>query len=266
MNPRYLWPVALIVAGILFLLDNLGLLPGNAWGWIWPLVLVALGLNLLLGRRASVAAATEASLPLDGATAARLTARHGAGRLEVRAGANANLLFSGSFGGGVRQQVQRDGEKLDVTLQAGDQDWTEWMWPAAWIGPHRRLDWSLALNPNVPLSLKIDTGASEGRLDLSALRVTDLEINTGASSTEVILPARAGHTRARITAGAASVKVNVPEGVAARVQGRIGVGALNVDQARFPRRGSVYESDGFETAANRVELAVEGGAGEISVR
>jgi hypothetical protein len=266
MNSRTFWPFVLIVAGILFLLDNLGVLPGNAWGWIWPLVLVGVGLNLLLGRRPAAPETAEGSLPLAGATSARLTVRHGAGRLEARAGAPAGMLLAGTFGGGLRQQAQRQGNELDVTLQAGDQDWTDWLWPWNWGGPHTRRDWNLALSPEIPLRLSFDTGASESRLDLSELRVTELRINTGASSTEVTLPAQAGHTRARITAGAAAVKVSVPGGVAARIRGHMGAGALNIDPARFPRRGNVYESDGFEAAANRVELEVEGGAGEISVR
>ncbi len=55
MRARYFWPIVLIVAGVLFLLENLGLLPGSAWGWIWAIALVLLGLSLLWPRRSAQA-------------------------------------------------------------------------------------------------------------------------------------------------------------------------------------------------------------------
>jgi hypothetical protein len=265
MNNRIFWPVMLIVLGVLLLLDNLGILPGSAWGWLWPLILIWIGINMLRPRRGGQWETASDALPLDGATEARLTLRHGAGRLELRAGNDPDLLYSGSFDGGVDRQVERSAGRLHVTLRPEERDWTEWVWPWNW-GERAGLNWSLGLSPAVPLALTVETGASENRLDLSGLRVTELAIKTGASSTEVTLPARAGHTRARIESGAASVKVAVPPGVAARIRGQVGVGALNVDERRFPRRGDGFESDDFASAENRVEVEVQSGVAEVSVR
>ncbi len=38
----------LIIIGVVFLLKNLGIISGNVWGIIWPLVLIAFGLYLIL--------------------------------------------------------------------------------------------------------------------------------------------------------------------------------------------------------------------------
>jgi LiaF transmembrane domain len=265
MNNRIFWPVLLILFGVLLLLDNLGILPGSAWGWVWPLILIWIGFNMLRRRESRQWETSQDSLPLEGAASARLTLRHGAGRLAVRSGTDPDLLYSGSFSGGVERQVERSGDRLDVILRPPMRDWTEWMWPANW-GRDGGLKWDLDLNPGLPLALTLETGASDNRLDLEGLRVTELAIKTGASSTEVTLPAAAGHTRARIESGAASVKVHVPQGVAARIRGQVGAGALNVDTQRFPRRDGGYESDGFETAQNKVELDVQSGAAEVNVR
>ena len=91
-------------------------------------------------------------------------------------------------------------------------------------------------------------------------------METGASSTRLTLPAHAGWTRARVASGAASVEIAVPAGVAARINGQVAVGSLNVDQQRFPRRNGGYESPDFETATHRVELSIEGGVGATVVR
>ena len=51
-RPRGLWlGIILIVAGGYFLLDNLGYLNVLRWDIIWPLVLIAIGLLVLLRRR-----------------------------------------------------------------------------------------------------------------------------------------------------------------------------------------------------------------------
>jgi hypothetical protein len=263
MRARYFWPIILILAGLLFLLDNLGWLPGNAWGWIWAFALILLGVALLWPGRRS-AGATEASVPLEGAARARLTLKHGAGQLSLRGGAAPEQLLAGSFGGGVDKEVQRTGDALAVTLRLSDQDWGSWMWPGGWRrGP---LDWALNINPTVPLELALEVGASETLLDLADLKVTDLSIKTGASSTRLVLPAQAGHTRVRIEAGAASVRAEIPSGVSARIRGMMGVGALNVDERRFPRRGGEYQSEDYETAVNRAEIEISGGVGSVDVR
>ena len=266
---RYFWAIFLIVLGVLFLLSNLGLLPGEVWSYLWPLFLILLGVLFLIGasgrgRRWAAAPIVNDSLQLDGAASGQLTFKHGAGRLYVYAGSDPQLLFTGAFGGGVNKQVQRRGNELDVTLSANIQDWTSWMGPWGWDGD--RLDWNVGLNPALPLALAFETGASQTTLNLSTLRVTALSLKTGASATEITMPAQAGLTRARIESGAASVKVRVPDGVAARIYGQMGLGALDVDTRRFPWRAGAYESDDFATAANRVELSIEGGVGSVEVR
>ena len=51
------WPVVLICLGGVFLLTNLGVISGDVWPrmlQLWPLLLVAIGIDLLLGRRSGI--------------------------------------------------------------------------------------------------------------------------------------------------------------------------------------------------------------------
>ena len=53
------FPIILIILGVLFLLDNLNITSGIDWRTIWklwPVILIALGLEVLLGRRVSFGA------------------------------------------------------------------------------------------------------------------------------------------------------------------------------------------------------------------
>ncbi len=264
MSSRFFWAILFIAAGVLLLLNNFGILSVNIWAVLWPLFIILLGLGLLLGamRRGAPVRAVPDSLALEGATAARIVFQHAAGRLFVHAGTGADQLYSGQFGGGVQRRVNRSGPALDVTLKTSDEAWAA---PWEWFGRSGGLDWDVALNPNVPLSLDFETGASHTELDLTDLCVRDLRVQTGASSTAITMPAHAGATQARIESGAASVRVRIPDSVAARISGTMGLGALNVNERRFPRRGAGYESDDYATAANRLDLRVEGGVGSVQV-
>ncbi len=53
-GPDLFWPIILIGAGVIFLLANLGIIPSNPWPLIWnlwPVILIVIGLDILLGRR-----------------------------------------------------------------------------------------------------------------------------------------------------------------------------------------------------------------------
>ena len=57
------WPILLIGVGLVWLLQNLNLIPGWNWGTIWqlwPIFLIAIGLDLLVARRSPILGAIVA--------------------------------------------------------------------------------------------------------------------------------------------------------------------------------------------------------------
>lgn len=259
-----IWGIIIVLAGVLLLLDNLGILRGvNAWALIWPSALILLGLWFLLGPRlfARNMETRTLSIPVEGARKAEVHFHHGAGELTVAAGSPAQLV-SGTFAGGVSEDVRRSGDAAQVKLSAPVED----IFPGGWMAGSRGFAWRVDLSPDVDLNLVVKSGASESRLDLSGLRVSAVRVDTGASSTEITLPARAGFTRLEVHAGAASVDIRVPAGVAARIRSQGGLSSLNVDTARFVRTDSGYQSGDYETAENRAEIILETGVGSVSVR
>lgn len=258
------WGMVFIVAGIVFLLNSLGILAVNAWNVFWPLFFIFLGIWIVWGQLSPHAARVtkSASILLDGALRARIRVHHGAGRLTVTGGALGEKIVDGTFGGGLEYRSRRNGDMLDVDmhLEAG-------AFPGPWNwGPGMTLDWNFALNRDVPLSLEFDMGASDNRLDLTDLKVDDLFVKTGASRNEILLPSNAGRTRVRIEGGAAAVAVQLPSGVAARIRTKGGLAGITVDTNRFPRTGDVYQSADYGTAVNQMEIEAELGAGSLNVR
>lgn len=253
--------IILVLIGALLLLRGLGILTINVWGLIWPLFLIGLGAWIIWGfltGRPSVRS-QDASIPLEGAQEARVRIRHGGGHLRLDAGAGAGELVRGTFGGGLEHRVKREGDALDVHMRVPSGIFP-WMW-----GPWQALDWTVGLNREIPLALRLETGASDMQLDLTELQITDLRLETGASSTLVRLPAEAGHTQASISCGAASIVIRVPPDVAARVRFEGALTGIEVDETRFPRSDDVYRSPGYENAPNKVDLHIEAGVGSIEV-
>jgi hypothetical protein len=247
------------------LLGPLGIVPAeiNIWKFIWPTLLILLGVWFLVvpavyrGRKLDV---ESISVPLDGAREARVRLKHGAGKLQVAAAADADVLLDGEFGGGVDQSLHRDGESVRLKLRTPPQ-----VYPFPMSVRFEGLNWKIGLNPDVSMRLDVDSGASETVLDLADLMITELNIDTGASSTRVDLPKNAGETRVRIESGAASVVLHVPEPVSARIRVESGLAGINVDQRRFPRMGNYYQSADYEQAANKVNIFVKTGVGSLEV-
>lgn len=263
------WALVLILVGAMLLLDNLGVLSFlrvSLWGLIGPLFLILLGVRLLLRvscRRPGVES-KEAEIPLGSAERADVHIHHGAGRLHVAGGAPAGTLAAGAFAGGLDYRTRQEGDRLYVDMHVPTHIGplaAPWQW-----GPGKTLDWNVALTGRIPLRLDLETGANETMLDLQELQVTELKLKTGASSTEVTLPAKAGCTRVKVEAGVASVKLIVPGGVAARIRSSGALAGNEVDTVRFPRTANGHESVGYDTAENRVEIDIHSALGSVEVR
>jgi predicted membrane protein len=259
--------IALVVIGLLVLLRIL--LPFPIGGVIVAVVLIGIGVLVIQGATRGASAELpreDASIPLEGATEAVVTLAHGAGRLRVGAGATEGMLASGSFGGGLDAHTSRDGSRLRVEMRVKGRPWSDYVFP--WVhGRFHALDWDVRFAREVPISLELETGAGESRVDLGELAVRDLRLKTGASATTLDLPARAGSTRVRVESGMAAVKIRVPAGVAADIRVRAAIAGARVDRSRFPSAEGAnhYRSPDFDTAGNRVEIEVDTGVGSIEI-
>lgn len=264
---RIFWAVVLVAAGFLLLLNNLGLFNINLWNLFWPTLLIVLGVWFLIGTATGTGefVMEEGSVDLGDAESASITVKYGAGRLEMDASADEGKLVSGTFTKGLDARVNQKGSGLDVVLQPPRRVFPDVFFPGNWISG-RGFRWDFGLSKEVPLNLVFETGAVDSYLDLTDLQVKELVVKTGASSTEIKLPAKAGNTYFKVEAGAASLVIYVPEGVAARVEADSGLASISVDQNRFPKQGGIYQSADFESADNKIDIRIETGVASIEIR
>ena len=261
-NSSLTWGAILLLLGGLMLADAMGLrFPNGAtpMSFFWPLALILFGGWMILGVVMRRRPETEqASVELQGATEASVRINHGAGELRITSGAGMGMLASGTFVGGLEQSSRLNGSRLEVRMSPPSQ-----IMPM--FGNFERVDWDVRFNSEIPLALNLQTGADKSDVDLRDLKLTSLKVDTGASQTNITLPAR-GRLRADFNLGAASLRLTVPDGVSARIRISQGVSGVSVNQSRFPRSGDFYQSPDFETAANAIEMKIDAGAADIKVQ
>jgi hypothetical protein len=298
-RPPILWPVILITVGILALLQNFGQLPGNFWltiARLWPLILVLLGVEILIGQLrlpyaismllalvviagtigaviymaaqspeeigASTGDVEHIERDLQGVTSAAVALQFGAGTLTLGSTGGSQLM-AGDFrtvAGQGRPTINYSGSggRGNLTIAVPKNQ------VLPFFNAGRGNEWNVSLNSGVPLSLRIDAGASTNELNLMDLKLTDLRVQAGVSTNNINLPNNGSYT-ARISCGLATTTINVPEGVAARIRIDGGMQSTSVDESRFPKSGDLYVSPNFDTATNKVDLQIDGGLATVSV-
>jgi len=289
------WPLILILAGLLLLLSNLGLIPWSAWALashFWPLALVLIGLDILLSRTRvgpavvlgigvlmalGVGLATlhwrypapamemeQVVQGLDGLRQAEVELDSGIGELIVDALPSDSLsLMEGQFrhtlGAKVLKSFQASEGEGRLRLESGGS------FPFLPLSGGRR-SWDIRLTRRIPLDLKVETGVGEARLNLRELQVIRLDLDAGMGNVLVTFPSKAGLTTAEIDGGVGNLILEIPPQVEARIHVDRGLGSLSIDRERFPRSGEIYVSEGFSSAENKLELDVSVGVGDVTIR
>jgi hypothetical protein len=283
------WPYLLIGAGVLLLLSNVGWLRFGTLASLvslWPVVLIAIGADLVTGgryRRPIIAVAAvvaivwwsvglrgmgggervEVAHELDGARAAEIVLRLGVGEVDIDADADDDDLAIGSIvaarGETIVQRPSRAGGTARLEISARSSG------PVSVVGGDRAR-WALSLTQEVPLALNIQAGVGRTEIDLRDARLTSFTYTAGVGETTVVLSDRGGY-RADLDLGVGATTVRIPEDVEARVTVQTGLGRANVS-GTFDRSGDVYTTPGFATAApdERIELSVQGGVGSVTVQ
>lgn len=284
-------PLILIGLGVAFLLGNLGYLPPisiRAVLLLWPLILVLVGIEILFARRepllalllqlvaialgvalvaaqpnglfapaSSGATTSEESVARDGTMSLDLRVSGGAGRYEVVGGAT-GLVDARSTGGELRVRTDRSGDTTDVHVLADVQ--FDIFRP---IVPREVV---VRVASDLPVTVHLEGGAGDFRLDMSAMRVTRAEVEAGAADVVIVLPTPQGEVPVHVEAGAAEITVEVPDGVEARISTSGGAVSLDSDNPRLPASGGAAQTAGYASATSRVTVTVEAGAVSVRIR
>lgn len=285
------WGLLLVAGGVLLLLGNLGVIDVN-WGGIlrlWPLLIVAVGLSILasahwvwkilsglfiLGTlflvvwigagfyspdtssQSSQSASVKAERNID---SAEVTLEAGASSLAINS-SNTSRIVEASLRGEnsrIEEKSRRSGSVQKVTLfNETEGAW----WPGNWSS-----DWDVTLSERLPLKLTVDAGASSIDADLSQVKLTDLVVDSGASTATITLGNRVRTTNVTLDAGASTSTLRIPKssGIKATFDG--GLSSRNIVGLEEQQDGTFQTKD-FDKATHKVIIEVEGGLSSFTLK
>jgi hypothetical protein len=224
-----------------------------------------------------------------------------AAKVEINPG-DGNLIIDGLTGGepvlanGSLQYLEnQDQPNLSVdtsnglatyTLKSGGkcQPWLHLPWAVC----NGATEWQVHLNPAIPMDLLARSSGGNVKVHLAGNVVNSLVADTGGGNMDLELPDRAanlnvtaktgggnvnieigqftsGGNTVNARSGAGNVTVRMPNQLAARVHATSGVGKVTVDTRLNKVDRDIYQSPDYEETADRIEITVHSGAGNVSV-
>lgn len=125
-------------------------------------------------------------------------------------------------------------------------------------------EWNLRFSNEVPLDLKVDLGAGQGRLRLRDVPVTRLKLDMGAGQVDVDLTGdRKQDLDADIEGGVGQATIRLPSKVGVTVHASGGIGSISARGLKHD--GDKYTNEAYGKTPATIRLRVEGGVGEIDL-
>ena len=286
----------LIGLGIIFLLNNYDLLDFNVWAvllTLWPIFLIAIGIDILISRKRSIwanllgmvlvltvlfgslwltgylavdgtaSAGDQISQPLNGASRASVVIDPGVGNLRLDEHKDEGILIQGTApisadGFSVVQSYSVSGDEGSYEIKATG---VMAFFPSAesekWI-------WDLSLNAVIPTSLDVTLGVGSADLTLRELSLYDFSVDAGVGKIDLELP-ETGNLDGFVDLGIGQVIIIIPNGMGVKIVTDTGLTFVQAPDD-FTKEDGVYTSPDYFSGDNRIDLRVDLAIGNLVIR
>jgi hypothetical protein len=280
-------PVFLIGLGTVFLLNNFGHLPWNAWELIlrlWPVLIIAIGLDIIIGRRSAwgsllalvlMLAIVAGALLLIGVgstgedsvfkwnpdaniTRIDATLNPAVGSLRVN-----NLMGGVSLAEGVLHLQKGEDAKPQMLANGTFSISSKGIMFLSPVGKASRWEWDVNFTSSVPIDLDVNMGVGEIELNLTRLRVSSLDVGMGVGKITVVLPAKA--MSGKIDCAIGETVIIVPRGAEVQIKSDAGIASIDTPTG-FIHSGDYYTSAGYNNSgATCIDLQVDQAIGHLRI-
>ncbi len=286
-------PVLMIGIGTIILLSNFGYIQVTNWLVflrLWPVLLIAWGLDLLIGRRGVWSAGLGILLGLamiagivmfsvsqpqvgipptvvqidqdpQGATEAVVDINSATGLLDIGAGAPAGRLVSGEVripaNTSINETYEVSSGRGVYNLNTGE------MGVVAPFFSTRDYPWKLALAGDIPLDVQSSLAVGEQNLDLTGMNLTHLQTETVIGRNVITLPSTGSFDgSANVVIG--TLVIYVPQGAPVQIRLDTAITAVTLP-SDFTRSGDLITAPGAQGAANPITINVNLPIGSLQV-
>jgi hypothetical protein len=120
------------------------------------------------------------------------------------------------------------------------------------------------LNVNPVWDINVETGAAVIDFDLSKFKVRSFILKGGAGSFDIKLGQPQQLTNVKVSAGASSVNINIPDNAACDIESNTALASNSFDGFTKQDDGH-YQTPGFASAKNKIYITISGGVGSFNV-
>lgn len=283
--------VFLLSIGVIFLLFNVGVISWSIFDalfYLWPLILVVIGVNIIFRKHwvvrlvtwllflATLIGFSYFSVDFNGKgniltsqnpvivekpaniQKSTLKLSMGACAIDVASGSD-KLLEAEIRDRNIRFASDADTNGNAPTLTFKRNQSADVHWNNSVVNSFR-------LNKDVPWDINVDTGASKCVLDLSQLKVDSLDYNGGASKFSATFGNKSSLTEIKIDAGVSNIDLTIPESAGIRVRVDKGLSNSNLNGAGWIKKNNVYQTDNYEQAACKFDIYANIGVSNFDVK
>ena len=290
-------PISLIFLGIVVLVDTLGIYDIDYWDLLfslWPIFLIAIGIDLLIGYRSRAGTVISAVLivglfagglylynqteirsasmtprgtryqqELAEVERAEIVIEPGVAQLKLTPLRDSNELISTNIDGWDEGSVA-----VDFRLSGGVARYIiSTAEGIVFVPPFTGANmptWDVGLTGKIPLDLTIETGVGDHTVDLTGLDLTNFELSYGVGRSIVTMP-ETGSFNALLAGGVGLQEIRLPESIAVKVETGIGLVGISVPDD-FVLRDEIYYSPNYAGSDDQVTIRFEQGVGNISIQ
>lgn len=294
----------IMTIGILLLLGNLGIISWSilsGLSQIWPLIIVAVGLNMFFNNHILVKMFTFTALIValvaagmiyppsddwdfnfrfdgfnhDSAALRSITKEYqmepniSSGELNLKLSAG-SLNISGLEDNLLRGQFPSSYDTENaVTTDGGTRKIFNFdggpFTLSGGANSNRNWEYRYELNNSIPWDVRIDAGATEANLDFRDIILRNLELNSGAGDIDIKIGKVERKAIIVADVKASDFKVTIPKemGYKAVIEGALH--DVSIDDDAYVKNGNVYTSENYSTAAQKVDLNLDVAVGDIQI-
>lgn len=203
---------------------------------------------------------TEArSVEAGGATSAQVEVEMGAGELRIE-GASGKLLDAD-----FRYSVPEWKPEIRYNVSAGRGYLSVRQAPnRAFAAGNQDNRWDLRLSDRLPMDLRINLGAGDGRMKLSGMALRRLDVDIGAGALHLDLTGPWDQDlEAHIRGGVGETTLKLPHETGVRVEAHAGLGGVKAEGLQ--QSDGYYVNSAYGKPGPRLRLYVNGGIGQINL-
>ena len=297
--------VILISLGLVFLLNTTGHLPWMVWSRIlslWPMALVAIGIELLFKRtHLSILAIISPLLFLAAILGPALIFKPDFSKIHKTGEA---YLWSQNMDSTLtKATVDLELNAVDLRLSSGtaklvsaELDYCDnqplatylhtnsdnsaiikikdtersrnhgWSFSQPWFGRDEcEKNWDIKLTDRIPFDFRVDAKATKADFDLSDLKVEEFNINANASKVNIRIGNAIDQVSCRIDANAAKLSLSFPEDMALRIIDHSKMSSTNFSHISLKEISGGFETTDFENSPHKLILYLDGSAIKLNI-